>query len=339
MQHHHRLASDVNLEEEVELQRLEGGTAAARLSMRGSSKAAATNENKSDAAIVRPTRDRGPSVTERRRAEELTLLTRPQHSQTKKVAVEQPVSDGKSKKTGFLLARAKLSPTTGGVVAAQQRRNSLLSKGKFRDAEKLAREAAVGSLNAKEMPKRKDATTQAKVDEHAQSFRSWMQRSLKVKVRTTAPHERVCQHKRRRDVLMRVLSCVCTQPKQANTAASYEKMALTMHEWMVAQGYEQWAHVVEVEPQRYRLELLADEGTPRVPTVEAVVEFLIGMSTGDVEKGGSREARSRDWYATPLWGKSQAEMFMREELKGSRARLATVRTRTTRTGWGASSST
>ena len=36
MQHHHRLASDVNLEEEVELQRLEGGTAAARLSMRGS---------------------------------------------------------------------------------------------------------------------------------------------------------------------------------------------------------------------------------------------------------------------------------------------------------------
>ena len=44
---------------------------------------------------------------------------------------------------------------------------------------------------------------------------------------------------------------------------------------------------------------------PRVPTLPAIIEFLIGMSTGDVEKGGSREARDKEWYASPAWGLSQ----------------------------------
>ena len=86
-------------------------------------------------------------------------------------------------------------------------------------------------------------------------------------------------------------------------------------------------------------------GVPRVPSLESVIEFLIGMSTGDVEKGGSREARDKDcacdgllsnawvlarcstdvslgssrvweWYASPAWGKSQAEMLMPEDKKG-----------------------
>ena len=55
----------------------------------------------------------------------------------------------------------------------------------------------------------------------------------------------------------------------------------------------------------------------RVPRVEALCHytgififiFFIGMTTGDVEKGGSRAARAKDWYASPMWGKSQAEMF------------------------------
>ena len=109
--------------------------------------------------------------------------------------------------------------------------------------------------------------------------------------------------------------------------------------------------MVEVSPKRYCVELLADDGEvrllrvhvaracgvagcgalqcrctrvrsrvrvwqPRVPSVEAVIEFLIGMTTGDVEKGGSRSARDKDWYASPMWGKSQAEMLMPEDKKG-----------------------
>ena len=106
------------------------------------------------------------------------------------------------------------------------------------------------------------------------------------------------------------------QVKQTRTAAGYEKMVLRVNEWMVEQGYEAFAHVVEVSDKRYHLELLSDDGVPRVPSLEAVLEFLIGMSTGEVEKGGSREARGKAWYASPLWGKSQAELCMPEEKKG-----------------------
>ena len=68
-------------------------------------------------------------------------------------------------------------------------------------------------------------------------------------------------------------------------------MVLTINEWVQKQGYEPFAEVVTVSEGRYRLDLLSDDGTPRVPCLESVIEFLIGMSTGEVEKGGSREAR------------------------------------------------
>ena len=55
---------------------------------------------------------------------------------------------------------------------------------------------------------------------------------------------------------------------------------------------------------------------PRVPSVEAIIEFFIGMTTGDVEKGGSRSAREKDWYASPMQGKTQAELCMPEDKKG-----------------------
>ena len=93
-------------------------------------------------------------------------------------------------------------------------------------------------------------------------------------------------------------------------------MVLRVNEWMVSEGYEPFAIVVEVEKKRYRLDLLSDDGVPRVPSLEGVIEFMIGMSTGDVEKGGSREARSKDWYASQLWGKSQAELSMPMDKKG-----------------------
>ena len=100
------------------------------------------------------------------------------------------------------------------------------------------------------------------------------------------------------------------QVKQGRTASSYEFKVLRINDWMVEQEYTPFCRVVEVSPKRYRVEVLADDGVPRVPSVEAVIEFFIGMTTGDVEKGGSRAARAKDWYASPMWGKSQAEMSM-----------------------------
>ena len=43
--------------------------------------------------------------------------------------------------------------------------------------------------------------------------------------------------------------------KQVFTASGYEKMVLSMNEWMTDQGYEPFAHVVEITPQRYSKEL------------------------------------------------------------------------------------
>ena len=112
-----------------------------------------------------------------------------------------------------------------------------------------------------------------------------------------------------------------SQVKQVRTAAAYEKMVITINDWMVQQGFPAFCHVVEVAEQRYRAELLVDEdGVPRVPEVEAVIQFLIGMTTGEVEKGGSREAHSKEWYASPLWGKSQVRASPRRGGGSSSAR-------------------
>ena len=47
------------------------------------------------------------------------------------------------------------------------------------------------------------------------------------------------------------------------TAAGYEKMVLTVNEWIAEQGYDAFAEVVEMTPQRYRVQLISEEGTPR----------------------------------------------------------------------------
>ena len=49
-------------------------------------------------------------------------------------------------------------------------------------------------------------------------------------------------------------------------------MVLSMNEWMTEPGYEPFAYVVEVSPQRYQLKLLTDaDGVPCTPEVAAVV--------------------------------------------------------------------
>lgn len=87
-------------------------------------------------------------------------------------------------------------------------------------------------------------------------------------------------------------------------------MVLSMNEWMAEQGYEPFAHVVEVTPQRYQLEVLTDDGVPRTPELEGIIEFLNGMASGEVLKGGNRAARDTNWYASSCWGRAQAEQLM-----------------------------
>ena len=82
--------------------------------------------------------------------------------------------------------------------------------------------------------------------------------------------------------------------KQVFSAAGYEKMVLRINSWMVEQGYDAFAEVVEVTPHRYELKILADDGVPRTREVDGLIEFFVGMERGDVEKGGCRKTRSQE---------------------------------------------
>ena len=59
------------------------------------------------------------------------------------------VTGGKSIKTGVVLARTQLSEASNGVIAAREKQTTLLGKGLYCEAEKLAREAAVSTLSTK----------------------------------------------------------------------------------------------------------------------------------------------------------------------------------------------
>ena len=83
----------------------------------------------------------------------------------------------------MVLARAQLTASANGVIAARDRQNALLSKGSYREAEKVAREAPVGTLAIKDMPKRKDAKSAEEQAQFKQKYRAWMRASLSSKVR------------------------------------------------------------------------------------------------------------------------------------------------------------
>ena len=93
------------------------------------------------------------------------------------------VTGGKATKTGMFLARAQLSTTQTGVVAAQERQSALLGKGKYRKAETVAREAPVGTLATKDMPKRKGM--KGSEADFQKRFGTWMRTALSAKVRHT----------------------------------------------------------------------------------------------------------------------------------------------------------
>ena len=77
------------------------------------------------------------------------------------------------------MARAQLSATQSGVIAAQERQSALLGKGKlYRKAEALAREAPVGSLATEDMPKRKEM--KGSEAEFKKRFGTWMQNRMQT---------------------------------------------------------------------------------------------------------------------------------------------------------------
>ena len=159
------------------------------------------------------------------------------------------VTGGKATKTGMVLARAQLSMTQTGVVAAQERQSALLGKGKYRKAETVAREAPVGTLATKDMPKRKGM--KGSEADFKKRFGTWMRTALSAKVRLTRAERRGRAEGRARSYPARR----AWQVKQARVAAAYEKMALRMNAWMVEQDYMPFARTVEVSSGRYRLEL------------------------------------------------------------------------------------
>ena len=53
------------------------------------------------------------------------------------------------------------------------------------------------------------------------------------------------------------------QVVQTRTLAGYEKMVLTVNEWLVEQTYDAFADVIEVEVGRYMLQIITDDGVPK----------------------------------------------------------------------------
>ena len=147
-------------------------------------------------------RARGPTVLEQRAAQHLAEATAAAVVEEPPLVHATPVASemGKASKSGFLLARAQLASSASGVVAALDRQAALVGKVPYRKAEHVAREQAVGSLAVKDMPKKKGSTDG---EAFSRDFGAWMRKALVGK------------------------------KKQARTAAGYEKMVLTIHEWMV----------------------------------------------------------------------------------------------------------
>ena len=86
-------------------------------------------------------------------------------------------SGGMVAKMGMVLARAQLAESASGIVAARDRQAALVGKGLYREAEKVAREQALGTLATKDMPKRKGSTLdKAKFKE---AFTTWMRKREK----------------------------------------------------------------------------------------------------------------------------------------------------------------
>ena len=150
-------------------------------------------------AISVKQRERGPSVLERLKMAELAAaalelqqhVSRESDKQSATVSSATKSSGGKSMKTGMVLARAELSQSSSGVVAARDRQTALVGKGLYREAEKVAREAPVGMLSTKDMPKRKDSAQ--KEAQFEKTFGSWLRSTLEAKVSISGNALCICE--------------------------------------------------------------------------------------------------------------------------------------------------
>ena len=145
-------------------------------------------------------RKRGPSVLERLRADEeaaaqqAAVASARSSKRRKTSALEASEAaergGGMVMKTGMVLARAQLAESASGIVAARDRQAALVGKGLYREAEKVAREQALGTLATKDMPKRKGSTLDKA--QFKEAFTTWMRKSVHAKVRVTRdsnPHQ------------------------------------------------------------------------------------------------------------------------------------------------------
>lgn len=221
-------------------------------------------------ALSAKRRERGPSVLERLRAEEASCeAVAPTRKRLNAAAdLERLEATGsKSTKTGMALARAQLSQSGSGIVAAQERQSALVGKGTYRKAERVAREQPVGTLAAKDMPKKKKHA--AKAAQFEKAFGEWMRRSLSAKVRRRSRAE-PCWDVGASGDLPRS-SARCVQVKQVRTAAAYEKMCVPSSPEAVVR-------------QRWRLAGWKCDGTRRGPKRSTAVSRRVHIVSSGVLK-------------------------------------------------------
>ena len=106
------------------------------------------------AVLAAKQRQRGPTVLERLAAEQAAASVAVERGAkrskgasgaTIRAAADDGTCGGKSRKTGMVLARAELAESPSGVGAARDCQVALVGK-KYRKAESVARETAVGML-------------------------------------------------------------------------------------------------------------------------------------------------------------------------------------------------
>ena len=103
-------------------------------------------------ALAAQQRKRGPTVLERMASEEAAARASKPPPQPRLALRPDGDADacsevqrGASMKTGMVLSRARLGTAASGVVAAQERQASLLSKGVYRSAEKVVAQNRIRS--------------------------------------------------------------------------------------------------------------------------------------------------------------------------------------------------
>ena len=199
------------------------------------------------------------------------------------------LSHGKRCAGGSKLARGLHTQAQAtSFTAISQRADSIAGHSKYRRTEQTVAELPRGAVNVADKPSRSDEKYAPGVDGDA----AW-----------TAD----MQDWERTNVAGRV--------RQQRADASYEHTVGRINDWLTQQGHPSFARwVADEESGLYELELILTEGvdgkpTPKLPTVEQVIDWIFSYSCGGAPKGGRKEYRAGPWYAQ-ISGKTQAAQLM-----------------------------